>query len=125
MQWIVDGGILLNNSTQLVDRIRDLVYASDTLPEGSIGTVTLFMSDIRVSTNVPLDSAQLNGRAVGTRVSDDVKESVLERGEMWVDRAFVYDDWYVSAYEPLKDYNGNIIGMLYTGYLEWPMIKST
>ncbi|MGR5064965.1 sensor histidine kinase [Photobacterium sp. DNB22_13_2] len=123
LQWIVDGGILLNNSTQLVDRIRDLVYASDTLPEGSIGTVTLFMSDIRVSTNVPLDSTQLNGRAVGTRVSDDVKESVLELGEMWVDRAFVYDDWYVSAYEPLKDYNGNIIGMLYTGYLEWPMIK--
>ncbi|MGF1736640.1 sensor histidine kinase [Photobacterium satsumensis] len=123
LQWIVDGGILLNNSTQLVDRIRDLVYASDTLPEGSIGTVTLFMSDIRVSTNVPLDSTQRNGRAVGTRVSDDVKESVLKQGEMWVDRAFVYDDWYVSAYEPLKDYNGNIIGMLYTGYLEWPMIK--
>ncbi|WP_231569017.1 sensor histidine kinase [Photobacterium gaetbulicola] len=123
LQWIVDGGILLNNSTQLVDRIRDLVYASDTLPEGSIGTVTLFMNDIRVSTNVPLDSAQLNGRAVGTRVSDDVKQSVLEQGEMWVDRAFVYDDWYVSAYEPLKDYNGDIIGMLYTGYLEWPMIK--
>lgn len=123
LQWIIDGGILLNNSTQLVDRIRDLVYASDTLPEGSIGTVTLFMNDIRVSTNVPLDSAQLNGRAVGTRVSDDVKKSVLEQGEMWVDRAFVYDDWYVSAYEPLKDYNGDIIGMLYTGYLEWPMIK--
>ncbi|MDV5168741.1 cache domain-containing protein [Photobacterium rosenbergii] len=123
LQWIVDGGILLNNSTQLVDRIRDLVYASDTLPEGSIGTVTLFMSDIRVSTNVPLDSTQLNGRAIGTRVSDDVKESVLKQGDMWVDRAFVYDDWYVSAYEPLKDYNGNIIGMLYTGYLEWPMIK--
>ena len=65
LQWIVDGGILLNNSTQLVDRIRDLVYASDTLPEGSIGTVTLFMSDIRVSTNVPLDSSQLNGPCSG------------------------------------------------------------
>ncbi|WP_253952029.1 sensor histidine kinase [Photobacterium sanctipauli] len=124
LQWIVDGGMLLNNSTLLVDRMRDLVYASNTLPEGSIGTVTLFMQDIRVSTNVPLDSTQLNGRAIGTRVSDEVAQAVLNQGETWVDRAFVYDDWYVSAYEPLKDHDGNIIGMLYTGYLEWPMVKT-
>ncbi|KLV07241.1 histidine kinase [Photobacterium aquae] len=123
LQWIVDGGMLLNNSTRLVDRIRDLVYASNTLPKGSIGTVTLFMDDIRVSTNVPLDSRQLNGRAIGTRVSPDVHQLVLEDGETWVNRAFVYDDWYVSAYEPLKNQEGDIIGMLYTGYLEWPMIK--
>lgn len=123
LQWIVDGGMLLNNSTSLVDRIRDLVYASDTLPEGTIGTVTLFMGDIRVSTNVPLDSKQLNGRAIGTRVSQQVYDEVLVNGNPWVDRAFVYDDWYVSAYEPLKDHDGQIIGMLYTGYLEWPIIK--
>lgn len=123
LQWIVDGGMLLNNSTSLVDRIRDLVYAADTLPEGSIGTVTLFMDDIRVSTNVPLDSEQLNGRAIGTRVSDEVKQAVLQKGQAWVDRAYVYDDWYVSAYEPLHDHDGHIIGMLYTGYLEWPLIR--
>ncbi|OZS41733.1 sensor histidine kinase [Photobacterium sanguinicancri] len=123
LQWIVDGGMLLNNSTLLVDRIRDLVYASNTLPDGSIGTVTLFMDDLRVSTNVPLDSESLNGRAIGTRVSDEVKLAVLEQGQNWVNRAYVYDDWYVSAYEPLHDHNNNVIGMLYTGYLEWPMIK--
>lgn len=61
LQWIIDGGMLLNNSTQLVDRIRDLVYASNTLPKGSIGTVTLFMDDLRVSTNVPLDSSMKKG----------------------------------------------------------------
>ncbi|MCW8327951.1 cache domain-containing protein [Photobacterium sp. SDRW27] len=123
LQWIVDGGMLLNNSTSLVDRIRDLVYAADTLPEGSIGTVTLFMDDIRVSTNVPLDSEQLYGRAIGTRVSEEVHQAVLRKGQTWVDRAYVYDDWYVSAYEPLKDHDGRIIGMLYTGYLEWPLIR--
>ena len=105
LQWIVDGGMLLNNSTLLVDRIRDLVYASNTLPDGSIGTVTLFLDDIRVSTNVPLDSESLNGRAIGTRVSDEVKLAVLEQGQNWVNRAYVYDDWYVSAYEPLHDHN--------------------
>ncbi|MGF1759840.1 cache domain-containing protein [Photobacterium sagamiensis] len=124
LQWIIDGGMLLNNSTLLVDKTRDLVYASDTLPAGSIGTVTLFLDDIRVSTNVPLDSEQLNGRAIGTRVSDEVRQAVLLNGRKWIDRAYVYDDWYVSAYEPLRDHDGNIIGMLYTGYLEWPMLKT-
>jgi two-component system, NtrC family, sensor kinase len=124
LQWIVDGGILLNNSTLLVDRIRDLVYAENTLPSGGIGTVTLFMDDIRVSTNVPLDSEARFGRAIGTRVSDEVKQQVLIEGENWVGRAFVYDDWYVSSYEPLRDHDGHVIGMLYTGYLEWPLLKT-
>ncbi|EDM68009.1 putative sensor histidine kinase [Moritella sp. PE36] len=124
LEWIMDGGILLNNSTQVVDRIRDLVYSAGTLPADSIGTVTLFMDDIRVSTNVPLDSEQLNGRAIGTRVSQEVNQQVLIAGENWIGRAFVYDDWYISAYEPLRNYNGNVIGMLYTGYLEWPLIAT-
>ena len=124
LEWIIDGGILLNNSTQLVDRIRDLVYSDGTLPLDSIGTVTLFMDDIRVSTNVPLDSGLLNGRAIGTRVSLEVKQEVLIGGDNWVGRAFVYDDWYISAYEPLRDYDGNVIGMLYTGYLEWPLLET-
>ena len=124
LQWILDGGMLLNNSTSLVDRIRDLVYSAGTLPPGSIGTVTLFMDDIRVSTNVPLDSNKTNGRAIGTRVSAEVKQQVLIDGLDWVGRAFVYDDWYISAYEPLRNYDGNVIGMLYIGYLEWPLVAT-
>ncbi|QFI38877.1 two-component sensor histidine kinase [Moritella marina ATCC 15381] len=124
LQWIIDGGILLNNSTLLVDRIRELVYTDGSLPLGSIGTVTLFMDDIRVSTNVPLDSNELNSRAIGTRVSEEVKQQVLIEGLDWTGRAFVYDNWYISAYEPLRDHDGNVIGMLYTGYLEWPLVET-
>lgn len=122
LEWILDGGILLNNSISLVDRIRDLVYAADTLPKGSLGTVTLFMGDVRVSTNVPLDSINIIGRAVGTRVAENVKRKVLQQGQTFVDRAFVYDSWYVSAYEPLHANDGKVVGMLYTGYLQWPLI---
>ncbi|KXF81467.1 sensor histidine kinase [Enterovibrio coralii] len=123
LEWIVDGGILLNNSTELVDGIRDLVFPAGTLPESSVGTVTLFMDDIRVSTNVPLDSSNKQGRAIGTRVSDEVRETVLIQGDEWVNRAFVYNAWYISAYKPIRDFNNNVIGMLYTGYLEWPLIS--
>ncbi|MDD1783041.1 cache domain-containing protein [Enterovibrio sp. ZSDZ35] len=123
LEWIVDGGILLNNSTDLVDEIRDLVFPVGTLPESSVGTVTLFMDDIRVSTNVPLDSSNKQGRAIGTRVSDEVRETVLLKGDDWVNRAYVYNAWYISAYKPIRDFNNNVIGMLYTGYLEWPLIS--
>ena len=46
-----------------------------------------------------------------------MRDAVLGRGSTWLDRAFVVDDWYVSAYEPLEDGQGRRIGMLYVGYL--------
>lgn len=128
LAWIVDSGIILNNSTFLVDRIRDLIYPEGDLAPDNYGTVTLFLDDLRISTNVPLHNDFANkslnqGRAIGTNVSSVVKERVIEKGERWVNRAYVYNDWYISAYQPIKDMNGNVVGMLYTGYLEWPLLQ--
>ncbi|EKO3843024.1 TPA: cache domain-containing protein [Vibrio harveyi] len=120
----LDGGLLLNNSTVLVDQIRDLIYLSDNDTLRPVGTLTVFLDDLRVSTNVPLDSDQRLGRAIGTRVSSEVYNKVLAEGEQWVDRAFVYDAWYITAYQPIKDQYDNVIGMLYTGYLMWPFVKA-
>ncbi|MCF7482871.1 cache domain-containing protein [Vibrio sp. J1-1] len=120
----LDGGLLLNNSTVLVDQIRDLIYPNVNDRLRPVGTLTLFLSDLRVSTNVPLDSEHRLGRAIGTKVSNEVSEQVLSKGEMWVGRAFVYDAWYITAYQPIKDQYDNVIGMLYTGYLMWPFVKA-
>ncbi|CAH1550369.1 sensor histidine kinase [Vibrio rotiferianus] len=120
----LDGGLLLNNSTVLVDQIRDLIYLNDNDRLRPVGTLTVFLDDLRVSTNVPLDSDQRLGRAIGTRVSSEVYNKVLDEGEQWVDRAFVYDAWYITAYQPIKDQYDNVIGMLYTGYLMWPFVKA-
>ncbi|MGL4516844.1 MAG: sensor histidine kinase [Shewanella sp.] len=126
--WYLDGGILFNRDTRIVDHIRDLVYDKGTLPERSIGTVTIFLDNIRISTNVPLhffpkgDESQ--GRALGSLVSEEVREKVLQQGEQWVDRAFVYNDWFISAYAPLKDIRGQRVGMIYTGFSESPFIHN-
>lgn len=114
---LLDGGVMLNNNFTFVDAIRNLVYGSGSLLKGSIGTVTVFLDDVRISTNVPLAPGE---RALGTRVSDQVRTRVLDQGKIWVDRAFVVNDWYISAYEPILDENGHRIGMLYSGYLEAP-----
>ncbi|MEK9803989.1 MAG: cache domain-containing protein, partial [Curvibacter sp.] len=114
---LLRGGVLLNQNLPFIDHINRIVYPEGSLPFGSHGTATLFMDDVRITTNVRLFRDE---RAIGTRVSQAVREAVLTHGETWLDRAFVVNDWYVSAYEPLLDATGERIGMLYVGYLEQP-----
>lgn len=111
------GGQLLNRNLAFIDTINELVYQRASLPEGSRGTATLFLEDVRISTNVRLFE---NQRALGTRVSEAVREIVLDEGRTWLNRAFVVNDWYISAYEPIHDSFENRVGMLYVGFLEAP-----
>ncbi|HMM87662.1 sensor histidine kinase [Bradyrhizobium sp.] len=111
------GGILLNQNLEFIDTINDLVYQAASLPEGSKGTATLFLDDVRISTNVRLFEGR---RALGTRVSAAVRSAVLGEGHTWLDSAFVVNDWYISAYEPLVDTYGQRVGMLYVGFLQKP-----
>ncbi|WP_320201414.1 sensor histidine kinase [Agrobacterium sp. rho-13.3] len=115
------GGKLLNQNLDFIDTINDLVYREASLPEGSQGTATLFLDDVRISTNVRLFE---NRRALGTRVSEAVHSAVLGAGQVWLDSAFVVNDWYISAYEPLVDSYGKRVGMLYVGFLEAPFARA-
>lgn len=114
---LLAGGLLLNQNLGFIDHINRIVYPDDALPFGSRGTATLFLDDVRITTNVRLFQDQ---RAIGTRVSQTVRETVLADGRTWLDRAFVVNDWYVSAYDPLTDAQGRRIGMLYVGFTEAP-----
>jgi two-component system, NtrC family, sensor kinase len=114
---LLAGGLLLNQNLDFIDHINRIVYPEGSLPFGSEGTATLFLDDVRITTNVRLFQ---NQRAIGTRVSQTVRAQVLEQGQTWLDRAFVVNDWYVSAYDPLLDATGQRIGMLYVGFLESP-----
>ena len=109
------GGILLNKNYSIVDRVWDLVYKGEKFKGQDVGTVTIFLNDLRVATNVKFENGN---RAVGTRVSEEVNQAVLKRGEDWSNRAFVVNDWYLSEYQPIRNYQGQIIGILYVGHLE-------
>ena len=116
--WVLHGGLLLNRNLDFIDHLNRIVYPEGSLPFGSHGTATLFLDDVRISTNVRLFGDE---RAIGTRVSQAVRDAVLGEGRTWLDRAFVVNDWYVSAYEPLTDSLGRRIGMLYVGFSEAPL----
>jgi len=114
---VLDGGVLLNGNFGFVDTLRDLVYGPGSLPPQSIGTVTVFLEDVRISTNVPLKEGE---RALGTRVSREVRDDVFGQGNIWSNLAFVVNDWYISAHEPIYDHQGQRVGMLYAGFLADP-----
>jgi len=112
---ILYGGNLLNQNYEIVDKVKEIAYQKVKYKGKDIGTATVFQGDLRISSNVK----QADGsRAIGTRVSEEVYEQVLEKGLPWIDRAFVVNNWYIAAYEPIKDINEKIIGMLYVGVLE-------
>jgi len=112
---VLYGGNLLNRNYEIVDKIKETVYQEVKYKGKDIGTATIFQGDLRISTNV---RAEDGNRAIGTRVSKEVYEQVLEKGLPWIGRAFVVNSWYVTAYEPIKDIKGEIIGVLYVGILE-------
>jgi len=112
---VLYGGILLNRSQEIVDRVRDTVFQHEIYKGQSIGTATIFLKDIRVSTNVLNPDGS---RAIGTVASEEVTRYVLTDGNKWTDRAFVVNDWYITAYEPIEDIFGARVGMLYVGVLE-------
>jgi len=107
-------GLLLNRNHGLVDKIRSIVFENKTYQGQPLGTVTIFQWDCRVATNVILANGN---RAIGTRVSEEVYDKVLENGLNWYDRAFVVKDWYLSAYDPIHDIHGKVVGILYVGVL--------
>ena len=101
--------------TPVVDQVRDLVG----------GTTTVFQrmnadgDMLRVATNVTKTDGM---RAIGTYIpaakpdgsANPVVEAVLQ-GETYRGIAYVVDSWYATAYEPVKDASGAVIGMLYVG----------
>ena len=97
---------LFNNDFSLVDTIKNAA---------KVETMTIFLGDLRVSTNVPGDTG---GRAVGTRVSQDVYQKVLVQGQKYSGRVFVVNNWYIGSYEPLEDFRNQVVGMMYVGVRE-------
>ncbi len=112
---VLYGGNLLNRDYKIVDEIKQTVFEDVQYKGKEIGTATIFQDDIRISTNVRNED---NSRAIGTRISEEVYNQVVLNGKPWIGRAYVVNNWYITAYEPIRDIHYKIIGILYVGILE-------
>ncbi|MGB7417302.1 MAG: methyl-accepting chemotaxis protein [Thermosynechococcaceae cyanobacterium] len=104
-------GTLVNRNFELVDNLKK---------EANVSTATIFANDWRVSTNVPYTDKST--RAIGTRVSRAVAETVLKKGETYLGNANIigieYETGYSPLYSHLKEIDGDQarpIGIAYVG----------
>ncbi|WP_107951049.1 methyl-accepting chemotaxis protein [Lysinibacillus parviboronicapiens] len=95
------GEAKIANETALVDKLGELSQAA----------ITIFAKDTRINTNIMVDGQ----RAVGTTADSKVADAVLTQGDVYSGTAEVVGKPYLTQYEPIKNANGEIIGMIFAG----------
>ncbi len=101
----------------------DAIYTNNeyvdevTRKTGSKATIFQLVDNklVRISTSVVKKNGE---RATGSYVdsSSPVYQAIM-RGETFLGKAYVVDDWYLTAYSPLYDQNRKIIGAVFAGDL--------
>ncbi|AHI27877.1 methyl-accepting chemotaxis protein [Marinobacter similis] len=102
------GDELINNNFDLVDSVTQVMG----------GTATLFVRDggefIRVSTNVKKSDGS---RAIGTKLNmNGGAGKAISRGEAFFGQVDILGNPYLTAYSPIRNSAGNIMGIWYVGY---------
>jgi PAS domain S-box-containing protein len=105
------GDILLSRNNQFVDEVQRFVGGTCTILQ-RIERDRL----LRISSNAMGKDGQ---RDIGTFIPPEspVAEAILE-GRSYSGRAHILNDWYVTAYEPIKGPKGEVIGALSVGVKE-------
>jgi two-component system NtrC family sensor kinase len=111
---VLCAGQLLNRRNSVADRIRSNLYRDERFDGRDVAVASIFLGDIRIATSATGASGE---RAVGTQASAEVYERVMLNGERWLKAGYVVDDWYLTAYEPIRDPRGKVIGALGLGIL--------
>ena len=106
--WEIRDGNLFKGD-QKMDGAFDVV---DHLGAVSGGHVTILKGDTRIATTVKNTSGE---RLIGTKASEEIVAEVFSKGQSYSGMANVVGEEYHSAYEPIKDRGGKVIGMLFVG----------
>lgn len=96
------GAHVLNGDYSVPDELKVL----------SGGTATIFMHDVRISTNVLKEDGS---RAVGSKLVGAAYNKVFKEGQSYRGEAEILGEEYFTAYDPIKNNKGEVIGALYTG----------
>ncbi|NJK95219.1 MAG: hypothetical protein HC905_10165 [Bacteroidales bacterium] len=96
----------------MVDKISEITNVKTTLFQ------KMEHGYLRIATTV----LNLDGsRAVNTFIPNDSPVvKAIENGSDYFGRAYVVNDWYLTAYRPIK-IDGNLVGMLFVGMPEKDM----
>lgn len=95
------GDKLINDDNELIDVISKQTESP----------ATIFLRDTRITTSI-----EENGkRAVGTKLSEEVAKAVLKEGKEFIGEADILGKSYITKYTPIKNNQGEIIGIWFVG----------
>jgi methyl-accepting chemotaxis protein len=96
------GDNLINEDYSVIDEIKEKTGMY----------VTIFMGDTRVATNVKDKDGK---RSIGTKASEAVIDKVIKGGNSFEGKVNIQGIDVQANYVPLKDKDGNVIGMWFVG----------
>ncbi len=96
------GEYLLNDNHELTDTLHDIFGV----------TATIFIGDTRIATNINTKDGK---RATGTKLQGPAYDAIFKEGKSYRGEALILGVPYFSAYDPIKNVDGKIIGVLYVG----------
>lgn len=96
------GQYVVNGNNEFPDKVKEIFG----------GTATIFMGDTRVSTNVLKADGS---RAIGTKLVGAAYDAVFKESRSYRGEAMILDIPYFTAYDPIKNSQGEVIGALYVG----------
>lgn len=99
------GEVKINDNNELLDKMGEVTG----------GIANIFQGDTTVATNVIVDGE----RRTGQKADSSISEVVLNTEDTYVGEADIAGQKYLTMYKPIKDINGNTIGMWMVG----PKIK--
>ena len=106
---LVFGDTVMNGNYDLVDLIKQETGSDVTIFQVSSNAA------IRVATTLEDDNGD---RIVGTAVSQEVYQTVVQEGQNHEGEADVFGETYLGTYKPIKDTSGKTIGILFAGLPE-------
>ncbi|MEA5113858.1 MAG: PAS domain S-box protein [Geobacteraceae bacterium] len=99
---LLAGDYVVNGNNELPDHIGEIFGC----------TATILMGDTRVSTNVLMPDGS---RALGTKLQGLAYDAIFNQGRPYRGEALILGIPYLTAYDPIRNGRGDIIGALYVG----------
>lgn len=99
---LYSGGYAVNDNFEVPDKLKEMLG----------GVATIFMGDIRVSTNVASSDGK---RAIGTKLQGPAYNAVIKDGKIYRGEAEILGETYFTAYDPIRSPQGDVIGVLFVG----------
>jgi DNA-binding response OmpR family regulator/HAMP domain-containing protein len=117
---VIYGGILINNNHLIVERIAQRLFHDTAHKDKELGFVAIFQGTVAISSSL---RGQDRLPLVGFELNQSLRSEVLEKGEIVLGPERDFQEDYLAATKPLRDFEGKIIGAIQVATLERPILN--